>query len=131
MHTKQKSKKSNLQLMLEAKLESVGMTCFPSDVLLRSMHVFVIKFEQAEDPIEVLLPNHEVAYRVAYRDHPQALTEEAVRNYDVPIIDVVAYALAFYWSMPSSVKDLLRTLGEISTLRIKAIAHMERLYDIQ
>lgn len=130
MNIKQKTKKSHLQLLLEAKLENVGMTCYPSDIRLRSMFVYVIKFEHAEHPLEVILPTHEVAYQVAYRDRTEAVTEERMRNYDVPIIDVVAYALAFYWSMPSSVKDLLKTFGEIGTLRAKAIVHMERFHGL-
>lgn len=126
--TTTKNKKSALQLTLSSRLEKVGMACYPSEVRLRSMLVYVIKFDDAEHPLEVVLPSDEVAFQIGRSG--SIINEETLRNYDVPIIDAVAYALAFYWSMPSSVKTLINTFGELGTLRVQAVEHMKRFYGL-
>lgn len=122
-----KTKTSHLTMLIDRKLDQVGYMCMISEQL-QCMQVYSILIDGLEHSFEVVLPTPIVGRYLILADKP--LNMQTLADYTVPLIDAVAYALAFYYSMPSSVKHFVEQLGQLGTLRVAAVEHLKRFYEL-
>jgi hypothetical protein len=88
--------------------------------------------EDVEQPFEVVLPVSIVAAGLAAQNKLVTLSNEVVLNYDVGYRDAYTFALAYYYCMPTKVKQHLSNLAyglEWSMLRNEAIDYWRFTYE--
>lgn len=122
-----KTKTSHLTMLIDRKIDRVGYMCMISEQL-QCMQVYSILIDGLEHSFEVVLPTSMIGRALALEGVP--IDMETLASYTVPLVDAVAYALAFYYSMPSSVKRFVEQLGQLGTLRVAAVEHLKRFYEL-
>jgi hypothetical protein len=68
--------------------------------------------EGLEQPFEVVLPVSIVAAGLAAQNKLVTLSNEVVLNYDVGYRDAYIFALAYYYCMPTKMKEHLKHLAD-------------------
>lgn len=88
--------------------------------------------EDVEQPFEVVLPVSIVAAGLCAQNKLVTLSNEVVLNYDVGYRDAYIFALAYYFCMPTKVKEHLKHLAyglDWSMLRNEAIDYWRFTYE--
>jgi hypothetical protein len=88
--------------------------------------------EGLEQPFEVVLPVSIVAAGLAAQNKLVTLSNEVVLNYDVGYRDAYIFALAYYYCMPTKMKEHLKDLAnglEWFSLRAEAIDYWRFTYE--
>lgn len=122
-----KTKTSHLTILIDRKIDQTGYMCMVSEQL-QCMQVYSILIDGLQHSFEVVLPTSMVARDLALAGKP--INPQTLADFTVPLVDAVAYALAFYYSMPTSVKRFVEQLGQLGTLRVAAVEHLKRFYEL-